>query len=343
MRPLLPYLLHPRFPSAKACRILGLARDLAAVEAAARKEGWPAVPVPEAVRSLARWAEEGLALVLWGAEGYPEPLSRIADPPPVLFVRGGMDASLALAVVGSRRPRPESLEFARHLASSLARRGVAVVSGLARGVDSAAHRGALEAGGATWAVLGSGHGRIYPPEHRPLAAEIAASGGVVSEYPPDTPPHASRFPARNRIIAGLCRGVVLVEAAARSGSLITARMALEEGRDLFVAPGGVLDERFVGSNFLIKQGAKLVQCAEDVLEEYPEAGPPPAGTPAAPPVEGTEAVVLAALAVDRPRIADDLARALGLSMADLSAALTGLELKGLALRQPGGAWTRTLR
>jgi len=312
------------------------------VEEAAREHHWPALSEADAGKALERCAREGLSVVPWGGEGYPESLARIAMPPLVLFVRGRMEAPLALAVVGSRRPRPESLEFARHLAGILARRGVAVVSGLARGVDSSAHRGALDAGGATWAVLGSGHARIYPPEHKPLAASIAETGAVISEYAPDTPPHGSRFPARNRIIAGLCRGVVLVEAAARSGSLITARLALEEGRDLFVAPGGVLDERFVGSNFLIKQGAKLVQTAEDILEEYPELGPSPAPLHACPPVDGAEGVVLDALTFDLPKTVDDLSRALQMPVAGLSAALTGLELKGLARRHPGGAWTKTL-
>ncbi len=342
MHPLWPHLLHPRFPSEKACRLLGEARDLGAVEAAARRLGWPALPESEARRTLERCAREGIAVVAWGDDGYPDPLARIAMPPLALFVKGRLEPRTAVAVVGSRRPRPESMEFARHLAGELARRGAAVVSGLARGVDAMAHRGALDAGGATWAVLGSGHARLYPPEHKDLAAAVAATGAVVSEYPPDTPPHGSRFPARNRIIAGLSRGVVLVEAAARSGSLITARLALEEGRDLFVAPGGVLDERFVGSNFLIKQGAKLVQSAEDILEEYPELPAPAAASPA-PAVEGDEAALLAALAVNRPRVTDDLARALKMPVAAVGAALTGLELKGLVRRHPGGAWTKALR
>lgn len=343
MRRLFLHLFHPRYPADKAARLLGQARDLGALEEAAGRGRWPALTQDGAVGLLERCAREGFSIIVWGDEDYPEALARIACPPPVLFVRGRIRARLALAVVGSRRPRPESLEFARHLAAALARRGVAVVSGLARGVDSSAHRGALAAGGETWAVLGSGLSRVYPPEHRALADAIAGAGAVISEYPPDTPPHASRFPARNRIIAGLSRGVVLVEAAARSGSLITARLALEENRDLFVAPGGVLDERFVGSNFLIKQGAKLVQTPEDVLEEYPELGPPAVPGPAAlPAVEGAEAQVLAALAGDRPIVADDLSRALGMPVAALSAALTGLELKGLARRHPGGAWTKAL-
>jgi len=342
MRPLFRHLFHPKFPFEKAARLLGEARDLAVLEAAARDHRWPALSEADTGKALERCAHDGFSVVPWGGAGYPEPLARIAMPPLALFVRGGMTAPLALAVVGSRRPRPESLEFARHLADALARRGVAVVSGLARGVDSSAHRGALEAGGTTWAVLGSGLARIYPPEHRPLAESIAAAGAVISEYPPDTPPHASRFPARNRIIAGLCRGVVLVEAAARSGSLITARLALEEGRDLFVAPGGVLDERFVGSNFLIKQGAKLVQTPEDVLEEYPEIGPAPAPKAERPRVEGAEGTVLDALSFDRPQTVDELAKTLRMKVAELNAALTGLELKGLVRRHPGGAWTKIL-
>lgn len=200
---------------------------------------------------------------------YPDRLAAIHDPPPVLWVVGNVDAlSLpAVAIVGSRAGSPYALEVAARLGSDLARRGIAVVSGLARGVDSAAHRGALEASGTTIAVLGSGVDVIYPPEHDELAKNICERGALMSEFAPGMPPFAGHFPQRNRLISGLSLAVVVVEAAEKSGSLITAGFALEQGRDVLAVPGNILGGRNRGAHALLKDGAKIVESADDILEE----------------------------------------------------------------------------
>jgi DNA processing protein len=202
---------------------------------------------------------------------YPATLDAIHDPPPKLFVRGHADALRApsVAIVGSRAASPYALEVARRLGADLARRNVAVVSGLARGVDSAAHRGALEAGGVTVAVFGCGVDIIYPREHRGLADRILERGALVSEHPAGMPPLPHHFPQRNRIISGLSLAVVVVEAAEGSGSLITADFALEQGRTVLAVPGNVLGGRNYGAHALLRDGAKLVECADDILEELP--------------------------------------------------------------------------
>ena len=207
---------------------------------------------------------------------FPPHLLNIPDPPAQLWVRG--KASLltrtAVAIVGSRRASPASLDIARRLAADLARVGLAIVSGLARGCDGAAHRGALDAGGITIAVLGSGLDTIYPPEHRALAGEIAQSGVLLSEFPPGAPPLPGHFRQRNRLISGLSRGVVVIEANDKSGSLITAGCALSQGREVMVVPGIVLAGRNRGGHQLIRDGATLVESAEDVVAALVGATPP---------------------------------------------------------------------
>ena len=200
---------------------------------------------------------------------YPAILKRIFDPPPVLYAWGGFEVGddVAVAVVGTRTPTPTGEFTAQELATQLSRQGLTIISGLARGIDAAAHRGALGAGGRTVAVMGSGLDQPYPPENRDLMAEIAAHGAVVSEFPLGTEPYAKNFPARNRIISGLSLGVVVVEAAHDSGSLITAGMALEQGREVFAVPGNVGSEGSKGPHKLIRQGAKLVEDFHDILEE----------------------------------------------------------------------------
>ena len=200
---------------------------------------------------------------------YPAALAAIHDPPPTIWVKGEIDAlrTPSVAIVGSRRASPYALEVARRLGADLARRQVTVVSGMARGVDSAAHRGVLEAGGVTVAVFGCGVDVIYPPEHRALAARIAERGALVSEFPIGMPPFKQNFPQRNRIISGLSLAVVVVEAAEGSGSLITADFALEQGRAVLAVPGNVLGGRNYGAHALLRDGAKLVECADDILEE----------------------------------------------------------------------------
>lgn len=212
----------------------------------------------------------GARLVRWSDPDYPVNLRHIADPPPYFFVRGSLmaDDPKYVAVVGARAASDAGRRMAQRLGLELAVKGFTVVSGLARGIDSEAHQGALDAQGHTAAVMGCGIDIIYPPENRKLADAIIEGGGaLVSELPVGTPPIAENFPTRNRLISGLCLGVVIVEAAEKSGSLITARMALEQDRQVFAVPGSPLTGRTRGSNRLLKEGARLVDCVEDVLEE----------------------------------------------------------------------------
>jgi DNA processing protein len=205
----------------------------------------------------------------FGDVRYPTALAAIHDPPTTLWIRGRADALRApsVAIVGSRAASPYALEVARRLGADLARRQVTVVSGMARGVDSAAHLGALEGGGSTIAVFGCGVDVIYPPEHATLAGSISERGALLSEFPPGTPPLPYNFPKRNRIISGLSLAVVVVEAAGGSGSLITADFALEQGRAVLAVPGNILGGRNSGAHALLRDGAKLVECADDILEE----------------------------------------------------------------------------
>ena len=264
--------------------------------------------------------------------GLPPLLASIHDPPPGLFLRGDAPPELlaepAVAVVGARACSPYGSAVARMLGRELAAVGLVVVSGLARGVDGEAHRGALEAGGRTVAVLGCGIDRDYPAVHRELAGRIAEAGLVVSEYAPGVEPAPWRFPARNRIVAGLCSATVVVEARERSGALITADLALEEGREVFACPGEITSSLSAGTNALLRLGATPLTRAADVLESFGLV------EREAPGVEGTPAVVLAALR-DGPAGADELARRLGLGAGELAAALAELELAGLAATEAG--------
>jgi DNA processing protein len=211
----------------------------------------------------------GARLVRWTDADYPPNLRHIADPPPYLFLKGTLAPDLKyVAVVGARAASDAGRRMAQRLGLELAAKGFTVVSGLARGIDSEAHQGALDSGGRTVAVMGCGIDVIYPPENRKLAENIiAGNGGLISELPVGTPPVAENFPARNRLISGLCLGVIIVEAAEKSGSLITARMALEQDRQVFAVPGSPLTGKTRGSNRLLREGARLVECVEDVIEE----------------------------------------------------------------------------
>jgi DNA processing protein len=214
----------------------------------------------------------GARLIRWSDTDYPVNLRQIADPPPYFFLRGTLKGEdpRHVAVVGARTASDAGRRMAQRLGLELAAKGFGVVSGLARGIDSEAHQGALDARGRTVAVMGCGIDVIYPPENRKLAeAIVEGGGGVISELPVGAPPVAENFPTRNRLISGLCLGVVIVEAAEKSGSLITARMALEQDRQVFAVPGSPLTGRTRGSNRLLKEGARLVDCVEDVLEERP--------------------------------------------------------------------------
>ncbi|MCS7021882.1 MAG: DNA-processing protein DprA [Gemmataceae bacterium] len=215
-------------------------------------------------------ARHGVRAVIRGRAGYPTPLLNIPTPPPLLFVKGTWEQRdmRAVAIVGTRQATPAGLRLAAQLARGLVRAGYTVVSGLARGIDAAAHQGALEGGGRTIAVLASGLGRIYPPEHDELARHIAPEHGcLLSETPMQTPPQAGMFPARNRLISGLSQAVVLVEAGERSGALITAQHALEQGRELFAVPGSVDNPACAGCLALLRQGARLIRNVQDLLED----------------------------------------------------------------------------
>jgi len=281
-----------------------------------------------------------MVAVPWNAATYPAALGTIIDPPFVLWARGAIAAleSPAVAMVGSRAASPYGLAVAERLAGDLASRGIAVVSGLARGIDSAAHRGAIAAGGSTIAVLGSGVDVIYPPEHAPLAREIESTGVVMSELVPGTPPLPLFFPLRNRIISGLARAVVVIEAGEKSGSLITARMALDQGREVLAVPGNVLSGRNRGAHALLRDGAKIVESADDVLEEL-QIGEPArrrATDLAAPNTDP----VLACLTPGEPSDLDALAERSGLSPSRLLPRLFELELEGSVARVGGGRFVR---
>ena len=213
--------------------------------------------------------QRGIEIIIEADSRYPRNLLEIHDPPGALFVRGELtpDDSLAVGVVGTRHGTQYGLRTAERLAGSLARAGLTVVSGLARGIDAAAHRGALAAGGRTIGVLASGVTNIYPPEHVRLADEVVAHGALISESPPDGEPLAGMFPQRNRLISGLSLGIVVVEAAERSGALITARHAMEQGREVFAVPGNIDSRASRGCHRLLRDGAKLVETVDDVLEE----------------------------------------------------------------------------
>lgn len=273
---------------------------------------------------------------------YPAALLHTADPPLMLYTQGSVavaEIGPALAIVGSRNPTPQGAANAQAFASALAQAGLTVVSGLALGIDGAAHSGALAVGGATVAVVGTGLDRVYPRQHRELAHRITRCGLLVSEFPLGTPPLAHHFPRRNRIIAGLSQGTLVVEAALASGSLITAKQALEQGREVFAIPGSIHSPQSRGCHALIRQGAKLVESAQDVLEELPlftGKAMRPALEPASADAENP---LLAALGHD-PVSLDALQARTGLPTAQLQAGLLTLELDGLVARLPGGLFQR---
>ncbi len=298
---------------------------------------------------LEKLEKKAYSILTFEDAGYPPLLREIYDPPLVLYVSGRMEALAgpAVSVVGARRPTAYGRAVARRLAGDLASRGLVVVSGFARGIDSCAHAGALESGGRTVAVLGSGLDEVYPPENRALAAKVRESGAVVTEHPLDARPLGFHFPLRNRIIAGLGTGLVVVEASRHSGSLITARLALEENREVMAVPGNVTSGLSDGTNWLIRSGARLVGDWKDVAEGLPaplrdevlarqaEEGPAPA-------VSVSEATVLGALPVDAEVHVDALAERTDLSVSELLGTLLGLELKGLVVQNPGKNFQRRL-
>lgn len=367
--------LTPGVGSVSARRLLsafGLPQQVFLQPAAALRQVVGEAQVQALLQVPPDWASQCQATRDWlaGAEnrcvisladpGYPAELLHMSDPPLLLYLQG--EAGLLahpqrLAVVGSRNPTPQGEINARDMSRALAGAGVCIVSGMALGVDGAAHQGALEAGGSTIAVVGTGLDRVYPRRHLDLAHRIAQTGLLVSEFVLGTPPNPSNFPKRNRIIAGLSQGTLVVEAALASGSLITAKLAADLGREVFAIPGSIHSPQAKGCHALIRQGAKLVETAQDVLEDMRLA--PPSGsfkpslvesaTPDDPFADGeagwasgAHAPLLDKMGLD-PVSLDVLQARTGFPTADLQALLTELELDGCVARVPGGLFQRLVR
>jgi DNA processing protein len=294
-------------------------------------------------RALAWSSQPGQHLLCLADPAYPQSLLQTPDPPTLLYIRGRLDLlnSAALAVVGSRNPTPQGAMNAERFAAALAAAGLTIVSGLALGIDAAAHRGALSVSGHTIALIGTGIDRLYPAANQALAFEIANRGTIISEFPLGTPPSASNFPRRNRLIAGLSRGTLVVEATIESGSLITARIAAEQGREVFAIPGSIHSPQSRGCHRLLKEGAKLVETVQDVLDELRWLRP--AGHPelASETTEESGALLLS-MGFD-PCSLDDLATRTGLTADAVSVMLLHLELDGQVANLPGGHYQRISR
>lgn len=279
----------------------------------------------------------GIQVLTWESDAYPRRLREIDQPPPVLYVMGDLQPQdeFAVAIVGTRRITAYGRQVAENIAAFLARNGLTVISGLARGVDSVAHKAALDAGGRTLAVLGNGVDRIYPPEHRKLAEMIVQKGALISDYPLGTPPDSLNFPPRNRIISGLAQAVVIVEAGERSGALITASFAADQGRDVFAVPGNINAPQSAGTNKLIQQGAHPLVDPQEILEilnltqvsEYQAAR-------VVLPADATEAQVLRVVSQE-PLHIDEICNQTGIPIETVTAALAMMELKGM-VRPVGG-------
>jgi DNA processing protein len=329
----LPGLADPAGAFEAVCAVLGMASLESRTRFREALEG--------ARRALDAARAQGITVLAAAEAAYPPLLWQIPDPPVVLWARGRLDLLThpAVAIVGSRLASEAGLATSRHLAREVSRAGLVVTSGLARGIDGAAHRGALDVGGMTIGVLGSGLDVLYPAAHRGLGQAIAGRGLLVSEFPPGTPPFPRHFPLRNRIISGLSLAVVVVEANERSGSLITARAALEQGRDVLAVPGPLADGRHRGCHSLIKDGARLVESVEDILEEIGWARPKASRR-----AEGDNSKNISQLEdVIRPGevvTLDVLAARSGLPAPILLAALGRLEVAGRITRMTGGTFAR---
>jgi len=310
--------------------------DRPAIEGILNFSGWE-----EIEKEIDRAFEAGVAILPYTDSHYPGRLRMIPDPPPALYLKGELrsEDEKAVAVVGSRSASEYGLRMTRQLSGSLAQMGFTVVSGMARGIDGQAHQSALEAGGRTIAVLGSGVDVVYPPEHGGLYAEICGRGAILSELSMGTPPFPFNFPARNRLISGLSLGVIVVEATEKSGSLITASLAVEQGREVFAVPGEAGLSRSRGTHRLIREGAKLVERAEDVVEEIaPQLLERARTAPSAPPLpvdlSGEAKAILESLLSSALQI-DELIQTSGLSSARVSELLLDLEIRGLVKQMPG--------
>lgn len=313
-------------------------------------------PLKSAEKELAQARQLGVRLLHWDEPAYPKLLVEIYDPPPLLYVRGNVEllTQYAIGIVGTRRPTPYGNQMAERLARDLAERGLVIASGLARGIDSSAHKGALAAPrGATVGVLGTGIDIVYPKENKKIFAQMEERGAIITEFPIGTQPFPQNFPIRNRIVAGMSLGVIVVEGAQYSGSLISARLAMEFGREVYGVPGNVTQPPSFAPNQLIKQGAKLVMGWEDVVEELPteiRAQLFPVDAPAAAEratlfeesLAGTEKTLYALLSVDQSRHADEIVELSGLNSSQVLATLFELEMKGMIRQMPGKNFVRVL-
>ena len=340
----LQLLAHPRLGPVALSRLLVHYGTLGA--ALASPEHGPALqrlldgPTATGQARLQAWLETpSHSLLLFEDPAYPALLKQASTPPPLLYVNGDPAClqAPALAVVGSRKCSAYGERQARWLSTEVARAGLVIVSGLARGIDAVAHRAALDQGGPTIAVVGTGINRVYPPEHGPLAQQIAGQGAVISEFPLDAPPRALHFPRRNRLISGLALGTLVVEAGLRSGSLISARQAMEQNREVFAVPGPIDQAVARGCHQLLKQGAKLVECAGDILEELPCHSDGPTGDrPAAASGSPRQRSLLTIMA-GQPCLYETLLAQAGMSDEELTATLLELELAG-QIRASGGRY-----
>lgn len=312
-------------------------------------------PTPEARAKVEmeahRIKQQGISVLTVLDPLYPHKLSKIADPPPLLYLSGALQASddRAIAIVGARKATPAGLAFTEDLTYTLATLGFTIISGMARGVDAAAHRGAIKAGGRTVAVLGCGIDQTYPPEHRNLRESIEKQGAVVSEFPLGTPPLPYNFPRRNRIISGLSYGVVVTQASKKSGSLITARFALEQNREVFAVPGSVKEAKHEGPHGLIQQGAKLVENVGDIINEllpqldesFQDAVKNAASEPrASMPALGSKEKAIFDLVTESPVSVDEVLAQARFFPAEVMGILLALELKGVIKQVPGSCYIR---
>jgi DNA processing protein len=344
-------MLAPRVGLRAQQRLLGAYPDAAAIFAAPpaeiahcigaqAAEALAAGPLPGTMAATLQWLRQpGHHLVTLGSDEYPFMLSQIADPPPLLYAEGRLDLlnMPSLAIVGSRNASPQGASDADAFAQAFSGAGLCVVSGMALGIDAAAHRGALRDQGSTIAVLGTGPDVIYPTRNRDLALAIREAGLVLSEFPPRTPAVQANFPRRNRIISGLSRGVLVIEAAKSSGSLITARLAGDQDRDVFAIPGSIHSPLSKGCHYLIREGAKLVECAEDVLSELGWDGKDDESSP---PEELSPAEALLRSLDDSPVCIDQVALRTGLPAEQIATQFSLLELSGRIVALPGGWFQR---
>lgn len=323
-------------------RLVAEARDAEPLFAGLRNRGVPRALLDTATRLaraeaktiVDRVTKAGWRWLIPGDNQYPELLAATSDPPLGLFVRGRIDDRPTVAIVGSRKATPYGLQVARLLGEELGNAGVVTVSGMARGVDEAAHRGALAVDGPSWAVWGTGPDRIYPPEHEKLAEELAETGALITEYPPGTPPRRHHFPERNRILAGLSQAVVVIEAAARSGALITARLAMEEGREVLAVPGNIFSELSIGPNTLLRVGARPLLTPRDLFDAIGCVGP--AETEASP-----DKGLLRFIGAGEALTADEIASRADIAVEEVLGELLALELAGQISRRTDGRYSRT--